>query len=260
MGFIVTRSVSEGTPYRSLADASGYERAAILREIALMDPLPNPQPLTACFPSPRIGRNLFRGMVSLKLRGSISRILAKAFALEQLTDTLLSWQVHPARERWKASLASAAVIGIAGWLAAELMEHAGWGLFAAAVLIVGLNRFFFPTTYELTEEGITANYPLKTVHYPWRELRRFVYDRAGGFLSPRARRSLLDEYRGISLLFGEVNCCSESPSDPSPLTLTHSPEGRGDKTACEGESSFAGPLTLSPEGRGDKAGPTSRFG
>ncbi len=98
---------------------------------------------------------------------------------------------------------AAGVIAVAAWLSAEMMQQPAWGVFAALVLLAGCNRFFFPTKYELTEEGISARYPLKTVRYQWPELRRFVYDRTGGFLSPRAKRSFLDEYRGISLLFAQ---------------------------------------------------------
>ena len=83
------------------------------------------------------------------------------------------------------------------------MEHPAWGVFAVMVLLVGCNRFFFPTRYEITVEGITARFPLRTIAYQWTDLRRFVFDDTGGFLSPRVRRSLLDEYRGISLLFPE---------------------------------------------------------
>ncbi len=92
---------------------------------------------------------------------------------------------------------------LAAWLCAELMEQPGWGVFAAGVLLVGCNRFFFPTRYELDAEGISARFPLKTARYPWAELRRFVFDEAGGFLSPRTKRSFLDEYRGVSVLFGK---------------------------------------------------------
>lgn len=82
-----------------------------------------------------------------------------------------------------------------------MMEQPAWGMFAFIVLVVACNRFYFPTRYELTAEGITAGFPLKTIQYRWAEIRRFVYDHSGGFLSPRARGSFLDEYRGISLLF-----------------------------------------------------------
>ncbi len=125
------------------------------------------------------------------------------FALDSSPISVLVWRVHPARERPGTALLTAVVIVLAGWLSAALMDQAGWGIFAAGVLIVGSNRFFFLTRYALDAEGITARFPLKTTCYQWSELRRFVYDGTGGFLSPRARRSFLDEYRGISLLFGE---------------------------------------------------------
>ncbi len=144
--------------------------------------------------------------------------------MDSTPSILFSWQVHPARERWQTALLTGFVIALASWLTKELMQQPAWGVFAAAALVVGCNRFFFPTRYELTEDGITARFPLKTRHYQWTELRRFVYDQTGGFLSPRAKQSFLDEYRGISLLFGSGRI---KPSVP--LTLTLSPKGRGDK-------------------------------
>jgi hypothetical protein len=114
---------------------------------------------------------------------------------------LISWQVHPARERWKTALVATALIALAAWLCIQIMEQPGWGVFAFVVLVAACNRFYFPTHYELTDEGIVAHFPLRTVRYRWRDLRRFVYDETGGFLSPRAKGSFLDEYRGISLLF-----------------------------------------------------------
>jgi hypothetical protein len=121
--------------------------------------------------------------------------------LDSPDSPILSWQVHPARERWKTALAVATVLALAAWLSAQIMEQTGWGVFALCVLVVGCNRFFFPTRYELTNEGITARFPLRTVSYRWPEIRRFMYDETGGFLSPRSKSSFLDEYRGISLLF-----------------------------------------------------------
>jgi len=81
------------------------------------------------------------------------------------------------------------------------MEHPSWAVLAAVILVVACNRHFFPTRYEIDAEGITARFPLKTVRHSWSELRRFVFNKTGGFLSPRAKPSIQDEYRGISLLF-----------------------------------------------------------
>lgn len=130
-------------------------------------------------------------------------VLAKVFVLDRTDSTLYSWQVHPARERGGTALLTAGFIALVAWLVIELMEQPAWGVFAVIVLGAGCNRFFLPTKYQLDEEGISARYPLRTVRYEWTELRRFLYDSTGGFLSPRVRRSLLDEYRGISLLFPE---------------------------------------------------------
>lgn len=143
---------------------------------------------------------------SFSENGIVSRtlslgVLAKVFVLDRTETTLYSWQVHPARERRRTALLTLGVIAAIAWLTIEVMQQPAWGLFALVVLLAGCNRFFFPTRYELDAEGLTARYPLRTVRYRWVELRRFVYDGTGGFLSPRVRRSLLDEYRGISLLF-----------------------------------------------------------
>lgn len=127
--------------------------------------------------------------------------LAKVFVLDHSELTLYCWQVHPARKRWGTALLTSGLITFAAWLVVGLMEQPSWGVFAVVVLVVGCNRFFFPTRYEIDNQGITARFPLRTVRYQWVELRRFLYDHSGGFLSPRIRRSPLDEYRGISLLF-----------------------------------------------------------
>jgi hypothetical protein len=119
--------------------------------------------------------------------------LAKVYVLD---SPLISWQIHPARERKKSALFATLVIAAAAFLTAQFMEEPGWGVFALFVLLIGCNRFYLPTRYEITADGITARYPLKTISYRWSELRRFVFDRAGGFLSPRARRSFLVEHRG----------------------------------------------------------------
>lgn len=114
----------------------------------------------------------------------------------------LSWRVHPARQRPCAAVLTLAVIGALAWataLAAGSML-AGWA--AAAVLVLSLNRFFFPSHFVLDERGITAVYPLARQHLEWRQLRRFVHDRHGAYLSTRRRRSPLDAYRGMQVLFG----------------------------------------------------------
>jgi hypothetical protein len=113
-----------------------------------------------------------------------------------------SWFAHPARERAGRAVAGLAVIAAMAVLSAVLMQSAWWGGFAALVLVLALNRFYFRSRFVIDDEGITAAYLLRRQRMRWAELRRFVCDDAGAYLSTRARRSWLDAYRGLHVLFG----------------------------------------------------------
>lgn len=114
---------------------------------------------------------------------------------------IVTWRVHPARERPLAACGALTVIAPMAWLAADLMQHAAWGIFAAVVLLVALQRFFLPSEYRVDAEGVTVRLPWRTQRYRWQAVRRFVYGERGGFLSSRARPSALDAFGGMPLLF-----------------------------------------------------------
>ena len=115
----------------------------------------------------------------------------------------VSWQAHPAKERLGAAVFGAVVIAAMAWLAYDLMQSLWWGVLAIAILLGALNRFFWPTTYRIDAVGITAQSPWRRQQLRWLELRRFVYDQRGGYLSTRRQRSVLDMFRGMHVLFGE---------------------------------------------------------
>ena len=114
---------------------------------------------------------------------------------------LLSWRAHPARERPAAALLGGlAVIAVA--LLCAALGGVFWGILAVVVLLLSLNRFFFPSRFAIDSEGVTASYLLGTQRCRWSETRRLSCDRHGLYLSRRSRRSRLDAYRGVHLLFG----------------------------------------------------------
>ena len=94
-----------------------------------------------------------------------------------------------------------AVIGAVGVLCG-LMMNLLWAALASLVLIVSLNRFFFPSRFTIDGNGVAANYLFGSRRFDWSEIRRFQHDRHGVYLSTRATASRLDAYRGIQLLFG----------------------------------------------------------
>ncbi len=115
----------------------------------------------------------------------------------------ITWHAHPARQRPRQTLiAGAIILALAGGVFATTTSP-WWALAAAVVLLLSLNRFFFPSTFSIDEAGITARYPLRRMRFPWQRLRRFVHDQYGGYLSTRARRSRLDAWSGMHILFGE---------------------------------------------------------
>ncbi len=112
-----------------------------------------------------------------------------------------SWQAHPARERVGGALAGVGVIAAVGG-AVYLSFGGGWSSLSVIVLVGALNRFFFPSRFTIDPDGITARYPLRNQRFRWGDLRRWAVDRHGCYLSTRARRSRLDAYRGMHVLFG----------------------------------------------------------
>ena len=116
--------------------------------------------------------------------------------------TEFSWCAHPARERTGPAVAGLVIVAAfaaAVWVA---FGSVTWAVFSAAVLVAALNRFYFRSRFEIDADGITARFPLRTKRFRWAEVRRFVVDANGGFLSPRAKRGRLDAWQGLHVLFG----------------------------------------------------------
>jgi len=81
------------------------------------------------------------------------------------------------------------------------MEFWAWGLFAAVLMIGLLSRFFFPSDYQVDDEGVAARHGLTQQRLRWGDIRRFTHGARGGYLSTRSRPSALDGFRGVHLLF-----------------------------------------------------------
>ena len=118
-----------------------------------------------------------------------------------------TWRVHPARQRPGRAILGLAIIFITAYAIAGWVQDPSWqlpiGLGAAFILLLSVNRFFLPTTFKIDEDGITANYPLRSQRARWSEIRRFLVGRTGGLLSRRAKASSLDVMSGLQLLFDE---------------------------------------------------------
>ncbi|MCH8315916.1 MAG: PH domain-containing protein [Planctomycetes bacterium] len=116
--------------------------------------------------------------------------------------TDFTWQAHPARERIGTAALGLSVIGAITGAVGLSFQSPVWAAAALLVLLAALSRFFFPSRFLIDADGITARYLLGTQQIRWRDIRRFVQDHRGGYISTRAKRSWLDAYRGMHILFG----------------------------------------------------------
>ena len=119
------------------------------------------------------------------------------------TNEILSWRVHPFRERFGAACFAVSVLLAMAWLAAELMQSLWWAVMAVLFLAASLNRFFLPSEFQIDNDGVTVRSFFKVSRLRWLQIRRFLHDKHGGFLSTRTKASFFESFRGIHLLFGE---------------------------------------------------------
>lgn len=113
----------------------------------------------------------------------------------------LTWRVHPAAERPALALVVGALILLLGVLAGVWMGSPYWGVFATVVLLLSLEAFFLPASFELSESGVRVRKPFSQVERPWDAFRRVVFDPAGVTLSPFAERRWIEPYRALRLRY-----------------------------------------------------------
>ena len=123
-------------------------------------------------------------------------------APEVAAETSISWKSHPAKESpWK-TLVALLVILASGVVATTFMNSAGFGALASIIMFFSLSKFFFPTTYTLNSNGVTVKTTTQTFTREWGRFNSFYADRYGVLLSPFARPSRLESFRGLYITFG----------------------------------------------------------
>ena len=70
-------------------------------------------------------------------------------------------------------------------------------MLAALILIASLGVFFFPTRYTLSEDGLSIEFLGTKQVKKWDSFVRAEPEKSGIFISPFARKSFLEHYRGL---------------------------------------------------------------
>ncbi len=117
-------------------------------------------------------------------------------------DAAFTWHAHPASERTGPAVLGLVIVAALAAAVWTMVHSIAGTVVSAVVLVAALNRFYFRSRFEIDSTGITARFPLRTQRLRWSDTRRFVVDDHGGYLSSRSKRSRLDAWQGLHILFG----------------------------------------------------------
>lgn len=116
---------------------------------------------------------------------------------------VLQWTTHPVRRnRLKAVVVTLFItlVAVITWYATDTF---GFGLLALVVLFASIARYYFPTTYRLSDRRIRIKTITQTIYKEWSVYRSYYPDKSGILLSPFLEPSRLENFRGIYLIFSD---------------------------------------------------------
>jgi hypothetical protein len=119
----------------------------------------------------------------------------------QAVPAVLRWRSHPLVDDYPRSLllvAAVIAVCVGVWIS---FDSAGFAALAAAFLVASLARYFVPTDYELDASGASVRFLGHLRRVGWGDVRRFFVAPEGVQLSPFARPSRLESFRGTFLRF-----------------------------------------------------------
>lgn len=130
------------------------------------------------------------------MNGSLSSPNDESTSCATPVDPLvLTWSVHPARDRpWATALTLVVIVAFAMG-ASQMMQQIRWGIFSGGALFFSLRRFFFATEVEANSHQITVSGLLGKGQLAWSQVRRFEIHGRSLSLSTRVRPSFLDYFR-----------------------------------------------------------------
>jgi hypothetical protein len=150
--------------------------------------------------------------------------LAGPRAADDPATELMRWRSHPVRQSGKRL---GAVLLVLIGLPAGLWALYGpfYGLLGVLILSGALSPYFLPTDYALYAGGGESRFIGVTRRFTWSQYRTFYPDSHGVLLSPFAKPSRLENFRGIYLRFDGrreqiLNIVSECLRESGGQTLT----------------------------------------
>jgi hypothetical protein len=118
-------------------------------------------------------------------------------------EPVLEWTTHPVKRRPWVSVLVTLFVFVVGILVFYTTDSRAFAVLALVVMFLSLAKFYFPTTYRLSPDGVTIKTTTQTLRKEWSIYRSCYADKKGILLSPFVQPSRLENFRGIYLMFNE---------------------------------------------------------
>jgi hypothetical protein len=119
--------------------------------------------------------------------------------------TDLEWTTHPVKRRPWLSVVVTLFILLLAVLVQTMTNSALFGVLAVIILLASLTKFYFPTSYRLTDRHVIVKTTLQTLTKDWSIYRSCYPDKNGILLSPFPEPSRLENFRGLYIMFSGNN-------------------------------------------------------
>jgi hypothetical protein len=129
---------------------------------------------------------------------------AKGAVAEEVDEgETLEWTCHPVKRKPLVSAAVMVLILVVGAAVLSFMQSGLFAVFSVVVMFAALAKFFFPTSYRLSDRRIMIKTTTQTLYKDWVIYRSCYPDKNGILLSPFAEPSRLENFRGLFIMFSE---------------------------------------------------------
>jgi len=115
----------------------------------------------------------------------------------------MQWTIHLARRHPAKAIAALLIVALAAVCAAAGFRACWAGLLAGALLVATISDFLFPVTFTMDDAGLEARGLVLRRRMRWGQVKRVIRDELGVKLTPLARPSRLEAYRGIYAWFAD---------------------------------------------------------
>jgi len=116
-------------------------------------------------------------------------------------NNILEWKCHPATNKPWVTIGVIVFTLVISMLVFAATDSKGFSFLALLVMFASLAKFYFPTKYRMTDEKISIKTTTQTLHKEWGIYRSFYPDKNGVLLSPFARPTRMENFRGLYVMF-----------------------------------------------------------